>query len=268
MSFETDGFFSPEIETFRRTVRETQPFKVWFDYALGLNHLGFDMLRRTKLTELSDRRQIALNAHFARVHRSFQSALLLAERGQVPDARVVLRSAVEGAIAINALAKDEGFVDQMVEAHHRSQRTLARVQIDKFAAYYSAEDIANMEAAIAAADDYEASKGKELTDIKWEQVAKNHCPSLYQCSYRLFSSDGTHATIKSLERFMVVGNDGEVTRFKAAPDTNGLVEALSAASLVFLWSAGPYGEINGLSEVHALVDGRLQEFKTLPGAFA
>lgn len=95
MSFEMDGFFSPEIETFR---------------------------------------QFALNAHFIRVHRGFQSALILAERGLIPEARVVLRSAVEGAIAINALAKDEGFVDQMVGAHHRSQRTLARVQINKFAA--------------------------------------------------------------------------------------------------------------------------------------
>jgi hypothetical protein len=76
MSFETDGFFSPEIETFRRMVRETQPFKEWFDYALGLNRLGFDILRGTKRTELSDRRQIALNAHFVRVHRSFQSALI------------------------------------------------------------------------------------------------------------------------------------------------------------------------------------------------
>jgi hypothetical protein len=51
MSFETDGFFSPEIETFRRMARETQPFKEWFDYALGLNRLGFDMLRRAKRTE-------------------------------------------------------------------------------------------------------------------------------------------------------------------------------------------------------------------------
>jgi hypothetical protein len=266
MSFETDGFFSPEIETFRRTVRETQPFKVWFDYALRLNRLGFDMLRRMQ-TKRSDRRQFALNAHFVRVHRSFQSALVLAERGLIPEARVVLRSTVEGAIAINALAKDEGFVDQMVEAHHRSQRTLARVQIDRFAARWPAEDIAIMSAAIAAADAYEAAKGKELTDIKWEQVAEKHCPNLYQFHYRNLSSDGTHATVNSLERFLVVDEHGEVTHFKAAPDEDGLVEALSAASLVFLWSAGPYAETNGLSDAQALVDDRLREFATLPGAF-
>ena len=180
-----------------------------FDYALGLNRLGFDMLRRMQ-TKRSDRRQFTLNAHFVRVHRSFQSALILAERGQVPDARVVLRSAVEGAIAINALAKDEGFVDQMVEAHHRSQRTLARVPIAKFGASWPSEDIAIMNAAIGVADAYEASKGKELTDIKWEQVAEKHCPNLYQFLYRNLSSDGTHATVNSLERFLVADERGEV----------------------------------------------------------
>ena len=267
MSFETDGFFSPEIAVFRRAVRETQPFKEWFDYALGLNRLGFDMLRRMQ-TKRSDRRQFTLNAHFVRVHRSFQSALILAERGQVPDARVVLRSAVEGAIAINALAKDEGFVDQMVEAHHRSQRTLARVQIAKFGASWPSEDIAIMNAAIGVADAYEASKGKELTDIKWEQVAEKHCPNLYQFLYRNLSSDGTHATVNSLERFLVADERGEVTHFNAAPDMDGLVEALSHASLVFLWSAKPYAETNGFSDAHALLNSRLREFATLPGAFS
>lgn len=45
-------------------------------------------------------------------------------------------SAAEAAIAINALAKDASFVDQMVEAHLRSERTIARVQSDRFAASY------------------------------------------------------------------------------------------------------------------------------------
>jgi len=263
MSFETDGFFSPETETFRRMVRETQPFKEWFDYALGLNRLGFDMLRSTKQTELSDRRQIALNAHFVRAHRSFQSALILAERGQVPDARVVLRSAVEVAIAINALAKDAGFIDQMVEAHLRSERIIARIQSERFAALYSAEVIALMKANIARVDAYEASIGKELTDIKWEQVAEKHCPDLYQFSYRFLSSDGTHATIKSLERFLVKDAHGKVTDFKAAPHTDGLVDALSDATFVFLSSAEPYAEANGLSDAKALVEDRVREFERL-----
>jgi hypothetical protein len=182
---------------------------------------------------------------------------------------VVLRSAVEGAIAINALAKDPGFVDQMVEAHLRSERAMARVQSDRFADLYSAEVIAIMKATIARADGYEASKGKELTDIKWEQVAEKHCPSLYQFFYRSLSSDGTHATIKSLDRFLVVDTHGKVTDFKAAPHTDGLVDTLADASFVFLSSADPYGEASGLSDTRASFNERVRELAALlPRALA
>ena len=85
MSFEAEGFFSSDVDAFRRYVRETQPFKAWFDYALDLIRIGLDMLRSVE-TALSDNRQFSLNAHFVRVHQSFQSALLLAERGLVPHA--------------------------------------------------------------------------------------------------------------------------------------------------------------------------------------
>src|SRR5208337_4384295 len=263
--FEVDGFFSPEAEKFRLYVRESQPFKAWFDYALGLNRLAFAMLR-TVQTALSDNRQVALNAHFVRVHQSLQSALILAERVLIPDARVVLRSATEGAIAINALARDAGFVDQMIEAHYRSQRTLARVMRDKFAASFSAAEISNMNGAIAEADAYQALKGSELTKIKWEQVAEKHCPELYHLIYRDLSSDGTHATLNALNRFVHVGASGEMTSFKAAPDVEGLVDVLSATSLLFIWSAGPYAETNGLADAVAAINERVQEFKTLPGA--
>jgi len=68
---------------------------------------------------------------------------------------------VEGAIAINALANDTGFVDQMIEAHHRSQKDFGRaISSIKFAASFSAEEIANMNKAIAEADAYQALKGK------------------------------------------------------------------------------------------------------------
>ena len=104
MALERDGFFSSQAEGLRLRTREMQPFKAWFDYALGLNRLGYEMLR--SLDTLTSRERIALNASFVRVHNSFQSVLILAERGLVSDARGVLRSPVEWAIAIHALAED------------------------------------------------------------------------------------------------------------------------------------------------------------------
>jgi hypothetical protein len=164
-------------------------------------------------------RLVALNAHFVRVHQSFQSALILAERGLTADARVVLRSAVEGAIAIQALAKDAGFVDQMIEAHYRSRRAHARALVDKIPSSFLAEEIAKMNAMISEADAYQVSLGRELTDIKWEQVAQRHCPELYQLFYRDLSARGTHATLDAIEHFFSVDDRGAITAFKPIPDT-------------------------------------------------
>ena len=263
VTFERDGFFSSQAEGFRLRTREMQPFKVWFDYALGLNRLGYEILR--SWGTLTGRDRIAVNASFVRVHKSFQSVIILAERGLVSDARAVLRSAVECAIAIQALAKDASFFEQMIEAHHRAERTFAR----EFAAAPSAEKLA----AIADADAYEASMGKELRVIHWEQVAKRHCPAplyrlLYQVLYRDLSSDGTHATINSLNRLLGVEENGQITAIKAAPDTNGLVEVLPHACLVFILSAEVCANVNGLADVATTLDRAVAEFNALDGGGA
>ena len=104
MPFETDGFFSKEIEDFRRHVRTTEPFKAWLDYATTLVQLGFEILAPLE-TPLGDERLMYLNTAFVRVHQGLQAVLLLAERGVIGDARVIIRSGVEFAIAINALAR-------------------------------------------------------------------------------------------------------------------------------------------------------------------
>ena len=72
-----------------------------------------------------DNQRLTIAILFIRAHKSFQSSLLLAERGLISDARVVLRSGVEGAIALNALANDATFLDMLIEAHYYNQRKTA-----------------------------------------------------------------------------------------------------------------------------------------------
>jgi hypothetical protein len=117
MSFERDGFFSPELDQFRSAMRTTMPTKAWFDYALDLNRIGFDLLQNAA-TARSENATFTMHGIFVRTHQSFQAALLLAERGLIGDTRTVLRSGFEGAIAIYALAADPAFVQRMIDAHH------------------------------------------------------------------------------------------------------------------------------------------------------
>jgi hypothetical protein len=284
MSFEIDGFFSPEIERFREAMRTTAPFCEWLAYARALNRIGLNLLRQASSIP-NDPRLFAMHGHFVRAHRSFQGAVLLAEVGSIPDARTVVRSGVESAIALHALAKDSGFVDRMVEAHHMHQRKVARIVLGNSAylAAYSAQDVATMHAAIAEADKLEASlqasadteakvlgiapKKRKLLDIDWAATAMAHCPDLYQLIYRSHSSDGTHATVNSLDRFLETDATGRAIAFKVAPDTDGVVEALTAACLLFIWAAEPFAVSFDRPDVSAELSKQIQAFATLPGAF-
>jgi hypothetical protein len=268
MSFEISGFFSPDIEQFRDAVRSTAPTKAWFDYALDLNRIGIDLLR-SATTATSNNTAFTIHGLFVRTHQSFQSALLLAERGLVGDARMVVRSGVEGTIAIYALRSDPSFVDRLIEAHHYNQRKVARVLLDSpaYLATYEADDVAAMKSVVASVDAMEQAKGTKLRDINWADVALKYCPDLYQLMYRSLSSDGTHTTLNTLDRYVMTDANGQITSFKSAPGPEGLVETLSAICLLFLWAADPFAESAGRSDIKARIKQELERFATLPEAF-
>jgi hypothetical protein len=268
MSFEIEGFFSPEIDAFRKHLRMTEPTKTWFDYALDLNRIGLDLLR-TATTSQSERAAFTLHGIFVRTHQSFQASLLLAERGLVGDARTVLRSGVEGAIAIHALGSDASFVDRLIEAHYVNQRKSARLLLGNpdYLKSYSAADVAAMQAAVAEVDAMEIPPKAKLRDINWADVALKHCPDLYQLLYRFLSSDGTHTTLNSLDRYVVTDDNLRITAFKVAPDGKDLVEVLSAACLLFLWAADPFAVVANRPDITARIKDEVQRFGTMPGAF-
>lgn len=207
--------------------------------------------------------------HFVRTHQTFQGAILMGERGMIANARILLRAGVESAIAIAALAKDESLVDDMIAAHRFNQRKFARIVVNhqNYSATYSAEEIAAMRALIAEVDAIEAQSGKKLKDINWADVGALHCFDLYNLLYRPLSWDGTHASVNSINRFLEVGDNQQITAFKMVPDTDGMVEALSAACLLFIWAADPFAAAFDRPDVTAELSIQLKRFAQLPGAF-
>ncbi len=218
MTFDTHGFFSPGMERFRTSVRTVSEYKGWLEFAEGLNRLGLDMLEGLEIP-LRNNQRLTIAALFVRAHKSFQAAIILAEIGLLGDARTVLRSAVEGAIALNALANDATFVERLINAHYHWQRKAARLLLGNpdYRATYSPEEIAAMEATVREVDAREAT-GSEIRDITWGDVAAKHCKDLYNTLYRLLSSDGTHTTINSIHRAAVYDAIGQIAGFKVGPD--------------------------------------------------
>jgi hypothetical protein len=203
---------------------------------------------------------------FVRTHQSFQAAVILAESGMIGDAHTVLRSAVEGAIALHALADNPDFVDRLIAAHHINQQKLARIALGNAAyrATYSQEQIAQMEALVAEVDAMRAESKEQVSDIVWADVARRHCPDLYDLLYRLLSWDGTHTNVNSINRHVITDANMQITGLKMGPDTNGLVETLSASCLTFLWAAGPFARAFGRDDISVRISSQLRRFNELP----
>lgn len=248
MPFAKDGFLAPEIDRFRATLRNVPTYRQWFEFAESLNRLGLDILRELEVPE-SDRLKVAMTTLFIRAHQSFQAALVLAERGLLGDARALLRSAIEGAIALNALNKDAEFLSQLTDAHQFNLRKKARLILKNsgYRSYYEPEQIREMEETIRSVDSIDAmriSSGKEkLSDIVWANVANMHCPDLYDLIYRALSEDGTHTNINSMNRHMEYDAQGSFSGFKVGPSISDLVTVLDAACLMFLWAARPFASV-------------------------
>ena len=201
--FETYGYLSDEIDGFRTVVRTKAPYKQWFDFAQELNLFGSEAIRAHKFDQ-SDTQQMTISALFIRTHQSLQAAMVLSERGMIADARTVLRTLVESAIAQIALAADAGVVDQLVAAHHKHQLTTCRELLAdrKYLEQLLPEQIAQLQTTVAELELLKGVPGKDPRQINWADLAKTHCPELYLLLYRPLSADGVHTTVDAINRHL------------------------------------------------------------------
>jgi hypothetical protein len=264
MSLRTQGFLSGDIEQFRVSVRKCPTYKPWFDFADDLIHLGLDMLVPHEV-EQGDRRGLVLSVLLVRSHQSLQAAVILVEKGMIADARIVVRSAVESAIACVALGADETFVDRLIEAHHKNRGSVARELLGDpdYSERYSQHEVGKLQAVVDEVAALKISSGRDLRSIIWADAAKQHCKDLYICLYRLFSNDGTHTTFDTMDRYVESDATGRIQALKLGPDHVDSDEVLNAACLTFLWAAGPFARIFQQKEFEEKIGQRLQRYREL-----
>ena len=260
--FETHGFLSDEIEGFRTIVRTKTPYKQWFGFAQELNLFGSVAIRAHTFDQ-RDTRQLTISALFIRSHQSLQAAIILVERGMIAEARTILRTLVEGAIAQIALVVDVGVIDQLVAAHHKHQLTVSREMLadEKYREQLSQAQIAQLEATVSELELLKAIPGKEPRLINWADLAKKHCPELYLLLYRPLSSDGTHTTVDAINRHIEADEEFRITGLKGGPELTDVVDTLSIACLSFIWALNSFEEVRGGDRQR--VQSFLQKFKDL-----
>jgi Family of unknown function (DUF5677) len=243
-SLETHGFLSPDIERFRLAVRATEPFKKWFEFADDLVEVGSGILKEHEVSR-HDNQQLLLSGFFIRAHQALQASVILAEKGMIPDARAIVRGAVETAIASAAVAADEAFIEQLIGADNKHKLTTASALLGDadYRSRHGSAEIAKLEATIQEIERIDKTAPRAPKVINWKSVAdKFGSKDLYLSLYRLFSSDGTHTTIDVMNRYVETDAAGEITALKLGPDHTDLDDTLNAACLSFLWAAIPFAK--------------------------
>jgi hypothetical protein len=243
-SFATLGFFSPEIDELRCTVKKSPRCAPWFALAEDLSRFALEVLSGHQVP-LEDLQRFSISPLFVRAHQSFQAAVILAERAMIGDARTVLRSAAEHAIALVAVAADPTFVDRLVAAHRKHQLTTARILLEDTdcRSNLTTEQVQKLEVTVREIEVLKGQPGKEPKAINWADVAQQHCKDLYNLVYRPLSADGTHSSVDSMNRHFEADTQMSITALRVAPDvsdTAEIVDTLSFACLIFLWAADPF----------------------------
>src|SRR5579872_3392462 len=108
MAAQSSGFLSPQIAIWIEKHRADNAG--WFDLAEQLNRVAMQTIPIVVVPE-QDNRSLLAALLFMRGACSFQSALVLAERGLTQDARTLVRSCFESVFWLGALRKDESFAE-------------------------------------------------------------------------------------------------------------------------------------------------------------
>jgi len=117
------GFLSEELAAVRAIVRDR--YKPQREFLLNLNH--YAVTTQHSITIAVDSNVERYGAVlFARTLASTQSAVILLEHGLVPQARTVLRSALETMFSLAAIAERPSVVDKLVETHRAEQCRVAK----------------------------------------------------------------------------------------------------------------------------------------------
>lgn len=249
MSESEDGFLSESFDHVRPVVRKE--YAEWHSLLLQVNRLAVAHQHAIIIhTDNNVERYAA--CLFARTLATTQASVLLLERGLVPQARVLLRTALETLFALAAIAQEPSVVDKLIEGHAAEQKRMARnMQLWK---HPELKQIANAEAVSGRLQGFLESSATALSTFDLAQKAG--LEDWYRTIYTVFSWSA-HGAAVDLDRHAVVGPDGEVSEFRNEPELEGqestwvcavevLLKALTALARIF-----PIGDQMQIEKLYA-----------------
>lgn len=114
---ETEGFLSVEAEKSRIDIRTA--YEDIFDYARELNRYCMNFLTGLKI-DWVNHHHLIINTLFIRIVEAFQGSFKLLEYGMMPEAKIIIRAALEMLFNIVALQKKPELIEFYLNQHKES----------------------------------------------------------------------------------------------------------------------------------------------------
>ncbi|KER73657.1 hypothetical protein HR51_00785 [Burkholderia cepacia] len=221
---ETRGFLSVEIESHRTEARrcherEFADCDAWSDAAMSqLASLGPIGGSPAKLFAVG---------FWMKCVRACQGAILLAERGLIPDSMTLTRTAVEALFHAAALAVKPALVEKMVAEDRKQKRKQAQEMTKEATIDASLSDHDRKALRALLEEEEEEEAGAALSAYEAAEAAD--LLALYQTMYRGLSLGAAHSTLTALDHEFSQGPQGQV-ELDFGPSTGNLEFALGMVS--------------------------------------
>ncbi|NMM10092.1 MAG: hypothetical protein HHJ16_07445 [Polaromonas sp.] len=246
--FNDVGFLDDDLDSWRDNVHAEFPES--FAIADRMNRMGMRMIHEFPDGELPEHRVLAIAA-FYRALQSFQSTILLSERGALPEARALARLCCEAVIVTGGLLKVDGTLEKLHEDRAKHCLSLANSMIEMNRAGKTGRDITRFEQEVVRVKT-EYPQENRPQSIKWAPLAvKSGLSNLYEFSYRFPSGDGAHVTLGALHRHLDKDEQGNFVGMIFHLDKSDLRDTLLAANSGLIHLLGLAQEFMGLNHYKA-----------------
>lgn len=246
--FNDVGFLGDDLDSWRDSVRAEFPAS--FAIADRMNRIGMRMIHEFPDGELPEHMVLAIAA-FYRALQSFQSAILLSERGALAEARALARLCCEAVIVTGGLLKVEGTLEKLHEDHAKHRLSLANSIIVMNQAAKTGRDLTQFDQEVARVKAEYPQEGRPKW-IKWATLAvQSGLSNLYELSYRFPSGDGAHVTLGALHRHFDKDERENLIGMIFHPDKSDLRDTLLAANAALIHLLSLAQEFMGLKHYEA-----------------
>lgn len=215
-SFESDGFLSNEILQWESDF--TNRYVTKLELAMAVNRCAHRLLFSIEITsdELKD---LLLSTLLARQTSTFQAFIILAQKGLLAQAEMLIRALAESMFLVGAIRKEKGFAENWILSDEISRkRNLVRLNDDRRRRGEPPDEtsvalIAELEKKI---------RDRNIKKFTTREIAElAGLESYYDTVYGFFSM-AVHSTSRSLDTALYTDRAGKVTSVEYGPVIDGL----------------------------------------------